>query len=100
MIRKFHPDKIPILLTRNRNSRLKQFDNNKYPIYNPYHRILILKSFTVFKLIMVIKKKLQVNYSEAIYVFAGNTLLQADQTLDSVYEKYVGSDKFLHLSYC
>ena len=30
MIRKFHPDKIPILLNRNRNSKLKQFDNNKY----------------------------------------------------------------------
>lgn len=81
MIRKFHPDKIPILLTRNRNSKLKQFDNNK---------ILILKSFTVFKLIMVIKKKLQINYAEAIYVFAGNTLLQADQTIESVYEKYAG----------
>jgi len=61
---------------------------------------LILKSFTVFKLIMVIKKKLQLNYSEAIYVFAGNTLLQADQTLESVYEKYSSTDKFLHLTYC
>lgn len=40
------------------------------------------------------------NYSEAIYVFAGNTLLQADQTLESVYEKYAHTDKFLHLSYC
>lgn len=32
MIRKFHPDKIPILLNRNRNSKLKQFDNNKYKL--------------------------------------------------------------------
>jgi hypothetical protein len=30
MIRKFHPDKIPILLNRNKNSKLKKFDNNKY----------------------------------------------------------------------
>ena len=30
MIRKFHPDKIPILLSRGRNSKLKQFDNSKY----------------------------------------------------------------------
>ena len=49
---------------------------------------------------MVIKKKLQINYSEAIYVFAGNTLLQADQTLDLVYDKYVNADNFLHLTYC
>ena len=34
MIRKFHPDKIPILLNRNRNSKLKQFDNNKYSSLN------------------------------------------------------------------
>ena len=59
-----------------------------------------MKSFTVFKLIMVIKKKLQINYSEAIYVFAGNSLLQADQTLDLVYEKYAHTDNFLHLTYC
>lgn len=52
---------------------------------------------------MVIKKKLQVSQAEAIYVFAGeksNTLLQADQTLDSVYEKYAHRDNFLHLTYC
>ena len=49
---------------------------------------------------MVIKKKLQINYSEAIYLFAGNTLLQADQTLDSVYDKYAHADNFLHLTYC
>lgn len=49
---------------------------------------------------MVIKKKLQLNYTEAIYVFSGNTLLQAEQTLAEVYDKYVGEDKFLHLSYC
>lgn len=54
----------------------------------PLSRILILKSFTVFKLIIVIKKKLQLNYSEAIYLFAGNILLQADQTMLDVYEKY------------
>ncbi len=49
---------------------------------------------------MVIKKKLQLNYSEAIYLFAGNTLLQADQTLFDVYEKYRAEDLFLHLNYC
>ena len=31
MIRKFHPDKIPILLSRVKQSKLKDFDNNKYP---------------------------------------------------------------------
>ena len=49
---------------------------------------------------MVIKKKLQLNYSEAIYLFAGNTLLQADQTMLDVYDKYSADDKFLHLNYC
>ena len=49
---------------------------------------------------MVIKKKLQLNYTEAIYLFAGNTLLQANQTLFDVYEKYAAEDLFLHLNYC
>ena len=49
---------------------------------------------------MVIKKKLQLNHTEAIYLFAGNTLLHAEQTLGDVYEKYVSEDNFLHLNYC
>jgi hypothetical protein len=49
---------------------------------------------------MVIKKKLQINHTEAIYLFANNTLLHAEQTLDDVYQKYANEDKFLHLGYC
>lgn len=40
------------------------------------------------------------NSALSLYLFAGKTLLQADQTLDEVYEKYAHSDKFLHLNYC
>lgn len=63
-------------------------------------RILILKTFTVFKLIMIIKKKLQIDHTEAIYLFANNTLLHAEQTLEDVYHKYAAEDSFLHLQYC
>jgi hypothetical protein len=49
---------------------------------------------------MVIKKKLQLNHTEAIYLFAGNVLLQAEQTIDDLYYKYASEDKFLHLGYC
>jgi len=49
---------------------------------------------------MVIKKKLQLSHTEAIYLFANNTLLHAEQTLEEVYQKYAAEDKFLHLGYC
>ena len=49
---------------------------------------------------MVIKNKLKINQTEAIYLFAGNTLLHAEQTLEDVYDKYAAQDKFLHLGYC
>ena len=49
---------------------------------------------------MIIKKKLQLNHTEAIYLFAKNTLLHAEQTLDEVYEKYAAEDMFLYLGYC
>jgi hypothetical protein len=49
---------------------------------------------------MVIRKKLKIESQQAIYIFADNVLLQADQTLDNVYQKYVHSDNFLHLTYC
>ena len=49
---------------------------------------------------MVIKNKLKISHTEAIYLFAGNTLLHAEQTLEDVYDKYAAQDKFLHLGYC
>jgi hypothetical protein len=49
---------------------------------------------------MIIKKKLQIDHTEAIYLFANNTLLHAEQTLEDVYNKYAAEDYFLHLQYC
>lgn len=49
---------------------------------------------------MIIKRKLQLNHTEALYLFSGNTLLHAEQTLGDVYDKYVAEDGFLHLMYC
>ena len=88
MIKKFHSDKVPILLRKAPGSKLRQLTNNK---------ILILKSFNVYKLIMVIKKKIELDKSEAIYLFVNNSLLQAGQTLEEVYEKHVAEDGFLYV---
>ena len=90
MIKKFHSDKVPIIINRSPGSRLRELTNNK---------ILILKSFNVYKLIMVIKKKIELDKSEAIYLFINKNLLQAGQTLDEIYEKYVAEDGFLHIEY-
>jgi hypothetical protein len=48
-----------------------------------------LKSFTVFKLIMIIKQKMYIGHAKAIYLFSNNTLLHAEQTIEEVYLKHV-----------
>ena len=73
MIKKFHSDKVPIIIRKAPRSKLKDVSNNK---------ILILKSFNVYKLIMVVKKKIELNKTEALYLFVDNNLLQAGQTMD------------------
>lgn len=88
MIKKFHSDKVPIIINKSSGSKLRDITNNK---------ILMLKSFNIYKLIMVVKKKIELDKAEAIYLFINNTLLQAGQTLGEVYEKYVGEDGFLHI---
>ena len=90
MIKKYHSDKVPIIVKRAGGSKLRELTNNK---------ILILKSFNVYKLIMVIKKKIELDKSQAIYLFINNNLLQAGQTLEEIYQKYVGLDGFLHIEY-
>lgn len=48
---------------------------------------------------MVVKKKIELNKSEALYLFVDNHLLQAGQTMDEIYEKYAAKDGFLHIEY-
>jgi hypothetical protein len=48
---------------------------------------------------MVIKKKIDLNKTEALYLFVDNNLLQAGQTMEEIYDKYVGKDQFLHINY-
>jgi hypothetical protein len=48
---------------------------------------------------MVVKKKIELNKTEALYLFVDNNLLQAGQTMDEIYEKYAGKDHFLHIDY-
>lgn len=45
----------------------------------------MLKSFNIYKLIMVVKKKIELDKTEAIYLFINNVLLQAGQTLGEIY---------------
>lgn len=49
MIKKFHSDKVPIIINKATGSKLRDITNNK---------ILMLKSFNIYKLIMVVKKKI------------------------------------------
>jgi hypothetical protein len=61
MIKKFHSDKVPIIIRKAPKSKLKDVANNKYKMN--LVRILILKTFNVYKLIMVVKKKIELNKS-------------------------------------
>ena len=76
MIKKFHSDKVPIIISKANGSKLRDIANNK---------ILMLKSFNIYKLIMVVKKKIELDKTEAIYLFINNVLLQAGQTLGEIY---------------
>ena len=62
--------------------------------------MLILQSFSVFKLLMIIKKKLELQDSQTLYLYYGNILLTSDQTLENAYENYSNGDDFLYLTYC
>lgn len=58
-----------------------------------------MKTFNVYKLIMVAKKKIELNKTEALYLFVDNHLLQAGQTMEEIYDKYAAKDGFLHIEY-
>jgi GABA(A) receptor-associated protein len=91
-IKQKYPDRIPIICEKSlrTNDSLPNIDKNKY---------LVSHDLTIGQFLYIIRKRLQINNSEALYLFANGHLMNCSTTLNVAYLNYKDSDGFLYLKY-
>jgi len=86
-----YPDRIPIIVEI--NFRCKEFNDISH------FKILIPNNFSVSHIIFHIRRKLQINPSESIYLFSeDNTMFSPSITVQEAYTTYKNIDGLLYIS--
>jgi len=85
-----HPDRVPVICERVKNSKVKDIDKKKY---------LIIKDLTMGQFMYVIRKRLVLNPEESIFLFVNGKILSNTLLIDYVYNFNKDKDGFLYISY-
>lgn len=82
-------DRIPIIVER-KSDTIQSIDKRKF---------MTPKSLTMGQFIFVIRKRLKLKSTEAIFVFTNNRLVNQSTTIADIYETDKDEDGFLYLIY-
>jgi GABA(A) receptor-associated protein len=92
-IMKRYPDRIPIICEKNiRDFDIPDIDKHKY---------LVPFNITIGQFIYVIRKRIRLPASSALFLFVGDdaTLLPVGSEIHDVYHQYKNKDGFLYIIY-
>ena len=86
------PDKVPVIIEKDPSCKLEPMKSTKH---------LIMKKFTVNKLLLMIKNILKLDEGEALFLAAkGKYNIMGEQTMGEVYTKFKDKeDNFLYIAY-
>jgi len=85
-----HPGRIPIIIEKNSKCGLPSIDRSKY---------LVPNTLTVSQLVQMIRKQIQLEPSNGIFVFINNKLVPNSATISEVYATEKEEDGFLYAVY-
>jgi len=90
-IKQKYPDRVPVVICKSKNEKtLKDIGQTRY---------LVPKKVNIVDLLVVIRKKLDVTKHQAIFIFAGNSLIPMNTTMEEVYNQYHNGDGILYIFY-
>jgi GABA(A) receptor-associated protein len=90
---KRYPDRIPVICEKNRHDvSCPEIDKHKY---------LVPHDITVGQFIYVIRKRIRLPASSALFLFVGEeaTLLPINSEMVDIYHRYKNKDGFLYIIY-
>ena len=88
-IKQKYPNRVPVLIERGTNES-PQIDKNKF---------LVPKNITVAEFMSIIRERVKLSSSQAIFLLINNTIPKATDDMDLIYRKFKNEDGFLYITY-
>ena len=85
-----YPDRIPIILDKQVNSDIQNIDKQKY---------LVPNDFTVGQFYFLIRKRLNINKEQALFLMINNIMITNSSLISQLYKEYKDKDGFLYITY-
>ena len=85
-----YKDRVPIIVEKIELSEIAYLDKNKY---------LVPSDLTIGQFQIVIRKRIEINHEQAIFLFVNNTLPPSSSVISDLYKSYKDSDGFLYIKY-
>ena len=85
-----YPNRIPIIIEKDKKSKIKDIDKNKF---------LVPNDMTLGQFMYVIRKRINLKASEAIFLFINNALPPTASIMGTIYENNKDKDGFLYIEY-
>lgn len=86
-----HPSRVPVWIEKGRGSTVNDLDKHKY---------LIEKDMTMGQVVCLIRSRIKIAPSQAIFIFVDNGILPPNSAhIGQIYNEYKSSDGMLHIAY-
>jgi len=85
-----YPNRIPIIVNKRRDSKIADIGKSKF---------LVQKDMAMNQFIYVIRKRLKLKPSEAIFVTINNEMCTSSEILSDIYDRHKNTDGFLYVTY-
>ena len=89
-IRTKYPDRVPIIVERDMKSDIIEIDKKKY---------LVPNDLTMGQFQYVIRKRIKLEPTKALFVFINNTLPPTSSLVSQLYQEKSDDDGFLYINY-
>lgn len=87
-----YTDKVPIIVTKSKNTQLENIDKNKF---------LVPNDMTLGQFLLVIRKRIKLKQEESLFLLIrDSSLIESSKTLLQIYEENKDDDGFLYITYC
>lgn len=85
-----YPSRIPIIVEKYEKCTFDEIDKRKY---------LVPKDLNMNQFTFIIRKRIKLDSSQAIFLMINNTLCPSNVTVGDIYNEYHNNDGFLYIQY-
>ena len=85
-----YPTRVPIIVEKYSKCSFNEINKNKY---------LVPKDTLMSQFLGIIRKRIDLNSSQALFIMVNKSLIPINQTLGEIYENNKDTDGFLYMTY-